>query len=174
MPGFEGFYEVSEFGRVRSLTVLRNHGGYRPRVIPGRLLRAKTTSVGYQSLTLWGKDGHTLTERLHVLVALAFVPNPMGLPIVRHKDDCKMHSVASNLIWGSYKDNARDARINGRIPVRKLTVEQARALKQRLRDELGTLMRRRDGGLDKRLGAEFNVSGTTVGMIRKGITWAHV
>lgn len=173
MPGFKGFYEVSEFGRVRSLTALRNHGGYRPRVIPGRLLRPKTTTSGYLSVTLWGEAG-AVYERVHVLVALAFVPNPLNLPIVRHRDDCKLHSVASNLVWGTYKDNAKDARVNGRIPVRKLTVEQARALKQRLRDELSTLMRRRDGGLDKRLSEEFSVSGTTVGMIRKGITWAHV
>lgn len=116
VPGFEGFYEVSNCGQVRSLTVMRDHGGYRPRVIPGKILKQKKISgSGYFGVTLWGASGSGQPFLVHRLVAITWIPNPNQWPLVRHLDDHRQHNHVSNLAWGTGRDNYLDGRKNGRM-----------------------------------------------------------
>lgn len=85
IPGYEGLYEVSNDGQVRSLfrykKVLKPH------------LRG-----GYHNFQLW-KDKTGKYIGAHRLVAMAFIPNPYGLPYVNHKDECKLNNNVENLEW---------------------------------------------------------------------------
>lgn len=85
--GFEGLYQVSDLGRVKSF-----YNG-KERVLVG----VKNTN-GYLKVGLW-KDGKVKQYRVHRLVAEAFIPNPYGLPEVNHKDECKTNNAVSNLEW---------------------------------------------------------------------------
>lgn len=93
IKGYEGIYQVSDLGRVRSLKFGKE-----------RILVGRKDSDGYLRVGLC-KDGKEKTCRVHRLVAEAFIPNPDGLPQVNHKDERKSNNVASNLEWCDCKYN---------------------------------------------------------------------
>lgn len=93
--GFEGFYEVSDLGRVR------RKGKH--------LLTLTTNGKGYNQVVL-SKEGKLSTKLVHILVAGAFLPNPENLLYVAHKDDIGFHNILSNLYWATPKSNWEDRR----------------------------------------------------------------
>ena len=96
VKGFEGLYQVSNLGRVRSLNYL--HTGKE------RVLKQCKNNHGYQQVTLY-KDGKVKKGKVHRLVAEAFIPNPDGLPCVNHIDECKTNNIVTNLEWCTVKYN---------------------------------------------------------------------
>ena len=96
IAGYEGLYEVSDQGRVKSLNY--NHTGQT------RILKAQKTRKGYLLIHLH-KDGQSKYMQVHRLVASAFIPNPNNLETVNHKDEVKTNNAASNLEWMSVRDN---------------------------------------------------------------------
>ena len=96
IAGYEGLYQVSNLGRVKSLNY--NHTGIE------RILMSRKNRGGYLYVNLH-KDGHYKTITVHRLVATAFIPNPNNMKTVNHKDEVKTNNVASNLEWMSQKDN---------------------------------------------------------------------
>lgn len=91
IPGYEGLYEVSNTGMVRSLR-------YNKIMIPN------TNRCGYQYINLC-KDGIRKTKTIHRLVAQVFIPNPDNLPEVNHRDEDKINNIAENLEWCDRKYN---------------------------------------------------------------------
>lgn len=112
VKGYEGLYDCSDWGRVRSHDryVLRK-GGMKA-LWKGRILKLHRGSKGHYSVNLF-KDGVPKTSYVHQLVAEAFIPNPEKLPLVRHLDDVKENNGVSNLAWGTHSDNRQDALRNG-------------------------------------------------------------
>lgn len=101
VKGYEGIYEVSNTGRVRSLPrKLKNY------CFKGRELKQFTTNSEYcfVGLSLYGK---TKTVPVHRLVAEAFVPNPQGKETVNHINENKRDNRAENLEWLSLTENVR-------------------------------------------------------------------
>lgn len=84
--GYEGKYQVSNKGRVWSV------GGQ-------RYLKGCSDKDGYLRVHLTAKNGKDKTEKIHRLVALAFLDNPNNYPIVNHKDECKSNNCVNNLEW---------------------------------------------------------------------------
>ena len=106
IKGYEGLYEVSDSGTVRSLDrlVIGKDGVAYP--FKGKVLRAAPNKdVGYLQVNLW-KDGEGTSYYVHRLVALAHIPNPLGLPEVNHKDGNRQNPVKSNLEWGTSRENS--------------------------------------------------------------------
>lgn len=101
--GYEGYYEVSDLGEVRS--VRYNHKG---EVIHSRLLKPAIKPRGYLGVVLC-KQGVTTNHLVHRLVATAFLPNSNGLPEVNHKDGNKLNAVVTNLEWCSGSENLHHA-----------------------------------------------------------------
>ena len=93
IAGYEGLYEVSDKGRVKSLWNGKE-----------KILKPGKNSSGYLLVSLH-KDGHGKTVKIHRIVAEAFIQNPQGLETVNHKDEVKTNNVASNLEWMSREDN---------------------------------------------------------------------
>ena len=111
--GFEGYYEVSDRGRVRSLDrVGFRRDGHRYSK-KGRILSLGTDQCGYPFSDL-RKNGSARTRRVHRLVAEAFIPNPDNLPWVLHWDDDKLNNRVENLRWGWPSENRYDTVRNGR------------------------------------------------------------
>lgn len=109
IPGYEGYYEVSTKGRVRSLTrtVLCRNG--QSRNLVGRMLTPSPDSKGYMCVTLRNNK----TCKVHVLMLATFVgPRPPGM-YGRHLNDIKADNKIENLAYGTPLENNRDTIANG-------------------------------------------------------------
>ena len=103
IKGYEGLYQVSDDGQVRSLGVSYY---IRPNCLvqkKGKVLLPELTK-GYLRVQL-RKDGYAKHYLVHRLVAEAFIPNPDNLATVNHKDENKVNNAVDNLEWMSNKDN---------------------------------------------------------------------
>lgn len=164
VKGFEGRYEVSSLGRVRSLL-------FDP---AGRIMKTKPDAKGYVRIGLqW--NTHKLVHRL---VAEAFIPNPDGLPAVNHIDGNQQNNAASNLEWVSHSDNMRHSWRNlatyanrvsrnpkgERSSSAKLTASKVRAI----RAAYGR------GTSQRVLAARYGVTKPAIQAITSRRTWKHI
>lgn len=105
IPGYEGYYEVSSLGNVRSLdkeikaNLVNNEYVNRT----GRILKQKEVK-GYKTVSLC-VDYEATTWRVHRLVAMAFIPNPDSKPQVNHIDGNPSNNCVNNLEWCTAKEN---------------------------------------------------------------------
>ena len=109
VKGYEGAYEVSNMGTVRSVprTVVGKDGAVYP--YPGKTLAAAPNKrVEYMQVSLW-RNNKGESVYVHRLVAEAFLPNPDNLPEVNHIDGCRTHNHVSNLEWATHQGNAQHA-----------------------------------------------------------------
>lgn len=100
--GFEGSYQVSDMGRVRSLTRTLSIG----RRVSGKLLGGRVARNGGRRQVNLPTDGIPSWRYVSRLVAEAFVPNPRGLRSVRHKNGDQLDDRAENLEWCDQPTNA--------------------------------------------------------------------
>lgn len=96
IKGYEGLYQVSNLGRVKSLENRSNHK--KEKILASHIRNQ------YYSVTLY-KDSHYKNYTIHRLVAGAFIPNPDNLPEVNHKDENKLNNYVDNLEWCDKKYN---------------------------------------------------------------------
>jgi hypothetical protein len=118
--GFEGFYQISDEGEVKSL---RNN----------LILKTSDDNKGYPAIRL-SINGKLTRKRLHRIVAEHFIPNPAKKPEVNHIDGDKHNNNINNLEWVTHLENIRHAHVTG------LTTNMASKAIQML-DKDGTLIR---------------------------------
>lgn len=121
--GYENEYQVSNFGRVRSVTKEVNCKNGCQAVKKGKILSLTKRKKGYLCVSL-SSHGKSRVIEVQRLVAMAFIPNPNNLPCVNHIDENKENNCVENLEWCSYSYNnnygkrkrkASEARINGKL-----------------------------------------------------------
>ena len=109
IKGFEGRYQVSNMGRVKSLaryvTIRNKVGGLTDRPVPERIISTNKTKRGYLIVTLC-KDAKMYYHSLHRLVALHFCDGYKPGMVVNHRDENPENCQASNLEWCTYKYNS--------------------------------------------------------------------
>jgi hypothetical protein len=103
IEGFEGLYEISSLGRIRTIPHNVDHGK-RTRVVSKRILKIGVKSNGYQHIKIY-KDTKQYTYYIHRLVAMAFLSNPNGWSDVNHKNGIKSDNRVENLEWCSRSAN---------------------------------------------------------------------
>lgn len=169
--GFEGFYQVSDLGRVRSLdrTIVRIDG--RTRFCKGQILKPNLRNTGYfavETKRSGRKRGNK--ENIHVLVARAFLGERPIRYEVNHIDGNKKNNCLSNLEYCSRNENIRHAYFVGLIGYgekhheSKLKAFQIPLIRDRI--ALGDSL--------ESIGRDFGVSGGAIGLIKRCKTWTHV
>lgn len=103
--GYEGLYEVSDTGLVRSVPhyVMRSNG--RKFFVKETYLKADRQKKGYLRVKLTDKNGVEHFPLIHRLVAEAFIPNPYCKPFVNHIDACTNNNRVENLEWVTNREN---------------------------------------------------------------------
>lgn len=110
---YEGLYEVSNLGNVRSIahtTRVFRYGKPMDVFHPSKVLKPQERSHGYLAVCLYGKggkNGRFTQTSVHRMVAEAFVPNPRGCSEVNHIDEDKQNNRADNLEWCTRRENIR-------------------------------------------------------------------
>jgi len=108
IQGYEGLYKVSSIGRIMSNHTNKKGEGW-------QILSGYTDTKGYQRIGLY-KNGLTINQKIHRLVARAFIPNPDNKAEVNHKDSNKQNNNAENLEWVTLVENMKHAYDNKLIP----------------------------------------------------------
>lgn len=105
IKGYEGYYQISNLGRVRSLDriVVENKTGHK-RPIRGKMLSNHLLKIGYYSVGL-SRNGKCELKYVHRLVAEAFIPNPNGYDTVNHIDENPKNNSVENLEWCTHQYN---------------------------------------------------------------------
>ena len=105
IKGYEGLYQVSTLGRVRSLDVVKHFYPIERKpytqLRKGRILKPYCNPSGFMILKLY-KDGVGALVVVHTAVANAFLDNPMGRKMVKFKDGDKTNTRLDNLKWSKY------------------------------------------------------------------------
>lgn len=111
IKGYEGKYQISNLGRIKSLSRFINNckensliGFYSKE----RIIKQSISKTGYYVCTLF-KNGKGRTFKVHRLVAEAFIDNPNELPIINHRDGNKLNNSLDNLEWCDYSHNNKEA-----------------------------------------------------------------
>lgn len=167
IPGYEGIYEASNEGDIRSLSRIDRLG--RPH--KGRVLsQNKNPRWGYMQITLH-KNGKSHTHRSNVLIASAFLGENLGRLDVNHLDGDKTNNCADNLEYCTRSENILHAVRNGlnphigeTHPLAKLSSEQVAEIRK-----LSSL-----GVLGKDLAKRYGVGRAQISRILTGKRWSHL
>jgi hypothetical protein len=106
--GYEGIYEVSDLGRVRSLNRVTSHGHRRA----GRVMRPVVAPRGYVLVNLW-RENRSRMWLVHRLVLTAFVGEAPPETEGRHLDGDSGNNALTNLMWGTHSENQYDQVTHG-------------------------------------------------------------
>lgn len=104
VAGYEGFYEVSDLGRVKSLERFITNNGRTNHKKERLLSTTRPKAKSYCSVALC-KDGEITVVPVHRLVATAFIPNPDNKPVVDHIDTDPSNNRVDNLRWVTVREN---------------------------------------------------------------------
>lgn len=161
--GYEGCYEVSDLGRVRSIPRARSGGGW----LRGRILKQQPGHKGYYSVRLCS-NGVARTYEVHLLVAAAFLGPRPDHHVVCHGPAGRRDNSLVNLSYGTYVENAADmyrdgtVRTGARNPRAKLTEEIVRECR----------VRAAAGESYAALAREFGCSDANINEAVRGIRWS--
>ena len=107
IKGYEGFYQVSNLGRVKSLKRIARHSSGGNKILKEKLLKQTVNKRGYVVVTLY-KDGVSKQFKIHTLVAVAFIPNVENKPYIDHINTIKTDNRVEDLRWVTEKENSNN------------------------------------------------------------------
>ncbi len=175
IPDYEGIYQASNKGRIRSVDRILPKGGGLQR-LKGLVLRPNLTggwkNNKYMQVTIC-KSGKTKKEYVHRLVWLTFrgpIPHPLE---VNHIDGVKTNCRLGNLEVGTRKDNMDHAFANGlAFPFKKGSESFGSKLVEK--DILVIRKRIQNGDVQAEIARDYGVDPQTITCIKQGKTWKHV
>lgn len=137
VKGYEGLYEVSNLGNVRSVDRYVMNGN-RCCLLKGKPIKAYPNSNGYLMADLY-KNSQRTHYLIHRLVANAFIPNPNNLPCIDHIDRNYLNNSADNLRWCTQKENCNNplTREYANIKIRSKEVQEKRLATKRKKQSYG-------------------------------------
>lgn len=167
--GHEGYYEVSDHGRVKRVASGKG-------ATPGRILAGGTDQDGYTLVSLWVRNKQTMCK-IHRLVATAFIGLPTKQqPEIRHLDGNPANNHLTNLKWGNSAENLLDREKHGKFigaitplvgiknPASKLSEADICKIRQLLANKV----------TQATIANSFGVSQTLVSAIKRNKIWRHI
>ncbi len=167
VSGFEKFYEVSNFGYVKSKKCVRKNN-VQKRKFKSRILSFNKVRNKYPKIILYGDNGQKKEVRLHILIAEHFLDEkPFDNYQINHKDGWKPNCCVDNLEWISIGQNLQHSYDTG-LRRKILTIDQIKEMKKMLKDCDGVY------GSYSKIARKFDVSLSYINSIRKGKFYAKI
>lgn len=171
IEGFEGLYQISNLGRVKSLSRMKKSKHGTMYMIKEKFLIHRKDKYGYFKLIL-SNNGKQFNKFSHRLVAESFIPNINNKPCVNHIDGNKQNNSVENLEWCTNKENTQHALKTGLLnPVSgenhfktNLTALDVKEIKKLIAN----------GASNNKIAKKFNVHRNTITKIKIGARWAAI
>jgi hypothetical protein len=174
VPGYEGLYEASNLGNIRSperitfreknpLSILKAHN-LKPsiQIMPGGYKRYRVNLY---------KDKKSRTIHWHKIIALTFIPNPLNKPMINHIDNNPLNNNINNLEWCTNAENLKHSARQGRL---NRGEKNAHA---KLKDEHVSFIRsKKSYSLEekRKLMKQYGISSSHLNSLIRGINWKHI
>lgn len=176
IPGYEGVYQISNIGRVKSLSryVARGRAKNPNVLLPERILAIKINRGGYQVVHL--RTNKNLYPTVHKLVAMVFIDNPLGKPTVNHINGIKADNRVENLEWSTHSEQMIHAIETGlyvQPDISKYTTRgSANPISKIKEEDIPEIKRMRESGATyKSIGEHFGLGISQVFRICKNQSW---
>lgn len=166
--GFEGIYQVSNLGRVKSLKRTKKDTIGRVREYPEIVLKQMLSEKGYLQVNLYILS-RNVPQRVARIVAQSFIPNPENKLQVNHINGIKTDNRVENLEWNTSLENIRHSIVNNL----KKTARGEQSGASKFKDEDIRYIRE-SNKIKYHLAKEYNVCITTITNIKNKITWKHI
>lgn len=177
-PGYEGYYEISNLGRVKSAAIFIRHdgnwaeeGGYVKKI---KIRKQQTNRYGYKTIKLC-KLGTCIQARVHRLVAQAFIHTDNPNNQINHIDGDKTNNIISNLEWVTAAENMKHAWETGLV--NKEHTIGSRHHNAILNEKTVKEIREtyaKGGVTQKEIAEKYGVKVGTIKDITSGRSWKHV
>lgn len=165
IEGYEGRYQVSNLGRVKSLKRKVPNGENSFRIIKEKILKTSKKSNEYIKVNLSGKS-----YRVHRLVATAFIENPNNYDEINHINGDKRDNRVKNLEWCTREYNMS---FNKKLNVMPKGSEHKNStITEQVAREIKILLNK--GHMQKDIANKFNTTVNIVSQINRGLTWKHI
>ena len=162
IEGYEGLYQISNLGRVKSFP---RNGTYKKM----RVLKQSKNTQGYWFVNL-SKNNKQKGKVIHRLIAIHFIPNPTNKPYINHKDSDRGNYAISNLEWVTGSENIKHCYRQGNRTQKgennnhsKLNPADIKKIRELSKTQSGVL-----------ISSLFNISVATVSQIKNQKTWRHI
>lgn len=107
IEGYEGLYQISNTGKIKSLKRYKNNHN-KKQLVKEKIRKQIISKTGYYTCMLY-KNGNKKLLKVHRLIAQAFIPNPNNYPIINHINGNKLDNNILNLEWCDYSHNNKEA-----------------------------------------------------------------
>lgn len=180
VKGYDGIYQVSNIGNVRSVTHTTVYKDGRVGHYEGKMLTPQNGNNGYKFVNL-SKNGITNNVDIHRLVAETFLPKDDERNVVNHKDGNKHNNTVENLEWVTYSENSKHAVRTGLLDMKPFIIAGQTARKKKIAqiDTKGKIIKVFDSGAEaaRQLGLSIGNISSCANGIRKttgGYHWQFV
>lgn len=174
--GYDGIYEISDYGRVKSLERIVINSRNQHRTLKAKMMKVAPHKGQSGYIVVGMSKGDGTPRRLitiHRIVAIAFHPNPNNHKVVCHIDDNPQNPHARNLRWGTYTENTQQSVLSGRHKcVDMITATHIRSLLITYRDQccISKGLLKLPAGAINSIAAQYNVSYNSIVNIRSNTT----
>ena len=163
------FYEVNKKGIIRSIDRWITKSDNKVQFYKGKILKPKIDKNGYKVVT-FSVNGKKYSTFVHRVLAIKFIPNPLNLPEVNHKDGNKLNNDLDNLEWCTCKYNTQHSFEMG-LNVGKKGVKHPMC---KLTEKIVLKIRSEKGMTLKEIGSKYGISEVQVHKIVKNKQWTHL
>lgn len=172
IEGWEGFYQISSKGRVKSIGRNKTIGDKGKKFMPSFIMKQNIVKE-YLTVIFWKSYHNHEKWQVHRLVGFYFVPNPYNKPTVNHDNTIKLDNDFINLIWATHQEQQLHAVANG---LRNNTLGENSNFSKLTKEVVLEIRNLFDNGIMKTgdLSVKFNTALSNVRCIVNRKTWKHI